>query len=54
MEKTRDGDGGGALESRGDKSSFWAILTLRCLLGIRVEAVSRPLDIGVGISGISV
>lgn len=46
MEKTRGEGGGVASELRGNKSSFLAILILRCLIAIQVEVLSRLLDTG--------
>lgn len=46
MEKTRGEGGGVASELRGNKSSFLAILILRCLIAIQMEVLSRLLDTG--------
>lgn len=54
MEKTAGGDGGAALELRGNESSFLAIFILQCLLESQVKLVSRPFDMRVRSSGISV
>lgn len=46
MEKTRGEGGGVASELRGNKSSFLAILILRCLIAIQMEVMSKLLDTG--------